>query len=177
MRIHPVSVPLTLLLLLHVGSSIYSHAECLSSEEAIKHIGETQCVSATIVRVDRDRDGNTYLRLCEDANGCGLSAAISPADLTHFKSIERLVGSSVEVRGTIQTLEGRTQIALQDRRQLRPQLALEDRFLLAPKEYEAERRGSYSAGKFRHAKSAGKAVKKKSPPTFPMDVPAEDESD
>ncbi len=171
MRIHPVSVPLTLLLLVHLGVSTCSQAECLSPDEAIEHLGETQCVSATIVNLERDDSGVTYLRLCEDPQRCGLTAVIAPGDLAHFKNLEKLIGSSVEIRGKLQAIGGRTQITLQERRQLRPQLASEDRPLTLLGEYDAD------AGKFSHPKSARKTVRKKQPPTFPIDIPEDTEAD
>lgn len=177
MRIHPVSVPLTLLLLVHLGVSTYSQAECLSPDTAIEHIGETQCVSATIVNLERDDSGTTYLRLCEDSQRCELTAVIAPEDLAHFKNLEKLIGSSVEIRGKLQAIGGRTQITLQERRQLRPQLASEDRPLTLLGEYDADHKGSYSAGKFSHPKSARKTVKKKQPATVPIDVPEDTEAD
>lgn len=176
-RIHPVSVPLTLLLLVHVGASTYSQAECLSPDEAIEHIGETQCVSATIVNLERNDSGATCLLLCEDSQRCGLTAVIAPGDLPHFKNLDSLIGSSVEIRGKLQAIGGRAQITLQGRRQLRPQLASEDRPLTLLREYDADHKGNYSAGKFSHPKSARKTVKKKQPATLPIDVPEDAEAD
>ncbi|MDP9162149.1 MAG: hypothetical protein M3O09_18230 [Acidobacteriota bacterium] len=177
MHIHPVSVPLTLLLLVHLGASTYSQAECLSPDDAIEHVGETQCVSATIVTVERDDSGATALRLCEDSQHCGLTAVIAPGDLPRFKNLEKLIGSSVEIHGKLQAVGGRIQIALQERGQLRPQLASENKPLALPREYDADHKGSYSAGKFSHAKTAHKNVRKRQPATFPVDVPEDSEAD
>ncbi|MEY2412551.1 MAG: hypothetical protein QOD84_1157 [Acidobacteriaceae bacterium] len=177
MHIRPVWVPLTLLLLVNLGVSTYSQAECLSPDATIEHIGETQCVSGTIVDLERDDSGTTYLRLCEDSQHCVLTAVIAPGDLSHFKNLEGLIGNSVEIRGKLQAIGGRTQITLQERRQLRPQPASEDRPLTLLREYDADHKGSYSAGKFNHPKSARKAVKKKQPETLPIDVPEDAEAD
>ncbi len=159
--------------------TLISQAECLSADQAIRHIGTTGCVSATIVGIDHDREGSTYLRLgiCENGPRCGVTAVVASDNLSRFKNLEHLIGSCVELRGKLEDIDGHVAIMLREPRQLRPALAPEDRPLVLPMEYEADHKGSYSAGKFSHGKSAPKTVKKKSPATFPIDVPEDSESD
>ena len=155
--------------------SLSSHAECLPFTEAAQHVGETQCVSGTVLRVDRDQSGLTELRFCEESMECAFNAVVRPEDRKRVGDLRKLEGKSIEVHGRLQALEGSTQIVVQQARQLRPQLAAEPSLPTLLKEYDVDEKGHYSAGKFNHPKAARKTTRKKQAPTLPLDVPVDAE--
>jgi hypothetical protein len=76
--------------------------------------------------------------------------------------VRQLEGQQIEIKGTIQNYEGHTEIVLRRSSQLG-----EGAFLLfpaVPTDYDAERAGHYSAGKFKHAKAAKQKHSKEGDP-------------
>ncbi|GAC1429999.1 MAG: hypothetical protein NVS1B11_03120 [Terriglobales bacterium] len=155
--------------------SLSSPAECLPFTEAAQHIGETQCVSGTVLRVDREQSGLTELRFCEGSGQCAFTAVVCSEDVKRVGDLRKLEGKSIEVHGMLEALEGRTQIVVHHSRQLRPQLAEETSLPALLKEYDVDEKGHCSAGKFNHPKAARKTTRKKQAPTLPVDVPVDAE--
>jgi DNA/RNA endonuclease YhcR with UshA esterase domain len=76
--------------------------------------------------------------------------------------IEQLEGRQVEIKGTIQDHDGRAEIILRHTSQLG-----EGAFLVIPRvptDYDVERRGRYSPGKFSQPKSKKKKARKQGDP-------------
>jgi DNA/RNA endonuclease YhcR with UshA esterase domain len=76
--------------------------------------------------------------------------------------VRQLEGRQIEIKGTIQDYDGRAEIILRRSQQLG-----EGAFLLfptVPTDYDVERAGHYSAGKFKRSKTAKKKDPKQDDP-------------
>jgi DNA/RNA endonuclease YhcR with UshA esterase domain len=135
-----------------VGSaSNASRHDCLSFAEASKHVGTTQCVRGTVLRVDDGSNGVTFLNFCNDSRTCPFTVIVFPGDLKKVGDIRQLEGRQIEIKGTIEDYDGRAGITLRHTQQLG-----ESAFLVVPAvptDYDVERRGHYSAGKYSHPKA------------------------
>jgi hypothetical protein len=78
-------------------------------------------------------------------------------DLKHVGDVRLLEGRVVEIQGDIKEYDGRPEIILRDARQLRGEAA---RIPPLPKDFDVERKGRYSAGKFGHPKSSHTPAKR-----------------
>ncbi len=94
-------------------------------------------------------------------------------DLKKIGDVWQLEGREIEIRGELKEYDGRTEIILENARQLGGQAA---RISPLPKSFDVEQRGHFSAGKFRapHSRSTRK---KRGRPTLPADIPEDVESD
>ena len=131
-----------------------SPGNCVSFAEAGQHVGTTQCVSGTVLHVENGGQGVTFLNFCKDAKACPFTVVVFPGDLKKMGDIRQLEGRQVEIKGTIQDYDGRAEIVLRRSQQL-GQAA----FLVHPEvptDYDVERAGHYSAGKFKRPKAAKK---------------------
>ncbi len=128
-------------------------------------MGTSQCVRGIVLHVEDGHKGAKILNFCKDPKACPFTVVVFPADLKKMGDIRQLEGRTVEIKGTIQDYDGRAEIVLRRSQQLG-----ESAFLLVPPvptEYDVERAGHYSAGKFRR----GKAAKKKNvKPDDPMSI-------
>jgi hypothetical protein len=138
-----------------------SKLDCVSFAEASKHVGTTQCVSGTVLHVEDGRNGTKFLNFCKDKT-CPFTAVVFPADLKKMGDIRQLEGRQVEIKGTVQDYDGRTEIILR-----RPQQLGEGAFFLfppVPTDYDVERAGHNRAGKFKRPKAAKKTTTKQGEP-------------
>jgi DNA/RNA endonuclease YhcR with UshA esterase domain len=136
--------------------------DCVSFAEALTHVGTSQCVSGTVLHVEEGNNGVTFLTFCKEARACPFTVVVFPGDRKRVGDIRQLEGRQIEIKGTIQDYDGRSQIVLRQTRQLG-----EGAFLLfppVPTDYDVEKRGHYSAGKFRRPKAAKKKAKKQGEP-------------
>jgi len=137
--------------------------------EARRHLGKTQCVAGTVVHVKEGDSGVTFLDFCENYETCPFVVVVFQGDLRKVGDVRRLAGRAIEIKGTVEEYDGRAEIILRH-----PQQLLGDSVSLLtplskdaalaptlPAEYDVERRGHYSAGKFKHPKKAKAATKKK----------------
>ena len=125
--------------------------DCVPFADASKHVGTPQCVSGTVLRVEEGSNGVTFINFCTDARACPFAVIVFPSDLKKVGDIRQLEGRQIEIKGTIQDYEGRAQIVLRHTRQLG-----ESAFVVVPPvptEYDVERRGHYSAGRYSHPKA------------------------
>jgi DNA/RNA endonuclease YhcR with UshA esterase domain len=79
---------------------------------------------------------------------------VFPADLKKMGDVRQLEGKQIEIKGTIQDHDGRSEIILRRSKQLG-----DGAFLLFPQvptDYDVEHQGRNSAGKYSHPKSAKK---------------------
>jgi len=138
-----------------------SKLDCVSLAEASKHVGTTQCVSGTVLHVEDGRNGTKFLNFCKDKT-CPFTVVVFPADLKKMGDVRQLEGRQIEIKGTIQDYDGRTEIILRRTQQLG-----EGAFLLFPQvptDYDVERQGHNSAGKYSHPKAAKKTDTKQGDP-------------
>jgi hypothetical protein len=125
---------------------------CVSFAEADKHLGPDQCVRGTVLRVENGGKGATFLSFCKESKGCPFTVIVFPADLKKMGDVHQLEGRQIEIKGTIQDHDGRSEIILRRSKQLG-----DGAFLLFPQvptDYDVERQGHNSAGKYSHPKSA-----------------------
>jgi len=134
--------------------------ECMPIQEAAKHIGDTACVVGKVAGVNESHSGTTFINFCEDYRKCPFSVVVFARDLRNIGDVRGLVGKSIEIHGQIREYDGRPEIVLNQTRQLKGDSA---RLPPVPKEFDVERRGHYSAGKFRPGKKprTKKASKRK----------------
>ena len=133
-----------------------SKLDCVSFAEARQHVGTNQCISGTVLHVENGSKGVTFLNFCKDKT-CPFTVVVFPADLKKMGAIRQLEGRQVEIKGTVQDYR-RTR-----RDRLAPLPAAGRRRLSpvprVPTDYDVERPGHDSAGKY----STPKAAKKRLP--------------
>jgi len=149
-----------------------SSAGCIPFAQAQKHIGETQCVSGKVLRIEAGSQGTHYLRFCEDSASCSFSVVIFSDDLKNVGDVGQLEGKTIEIRGEVKEYDGRAEIVLQKSGQLKGDAAL---LTPLPKAFDVEERGHFSAGQSRASKK--RATTKKPSATLPIDVPEDAEQD
>ncbi len=124
-------------------------AACIAMEEAPKHLGETTCVTGKVLKVVQTKSNTSFLDFCEDYRQCPFTVVVFAKDLRNVGDVKLLEGKTIEIHGTIQQYEGRAQIILRDKRQLKGEAA---KLPPVPKTYDASRHGTFSAGQFKGAK-------------------------
>jgi len=147
-----------------------SKHDCVPFADAGKHMGTTQCISGTVLHVQDGSDGVTLLNFCKEAKPCPFTVVVLPGDLRKVGDIRQLEGRQIEIKGTIQDYDGRAQIVLRRTQQLG-----EGAFLVVPRvptDYDVERPGHYSAGRFKRPKAAKKTHAKQGRPV-PIEDPEE----
>jgi len=136
--------------------------DCVAFAEASKHVGTTQCVIGTVLHVENGTKGVTMLSFCVEAKACPFTVVVFPGDLKKMGDIRQLEGRQIEIRGTIQDYDGRSEIVLHRSQQLG-----EGAFRLfpsVPTDYDVERAGHHSAGKLERPKAAKKSTAKQGEP-------------
>ena len=107
--------------------------------------------------------GVHFLDFCEDFRVCPFTVVVFPGDLKRVGDVRQLQGKQIEIEGEVKGYDGRAEIVLQGLGQLRGDAA---HIPPLPKEYDVERHGKYSAGRYSHPKAAKKSSshKKQSAP-------------
>lgn len=148
-----------LCLLLFIATQVF--ADCIPFTDAHQHVGSTQCVRGTVLNVKQGSKGVTFLDFCENYRTCPFTVVVFSRDLKQVGDVRQLKGRTIEIKGTVQAYDGRAEIILRRPQQLGKGAA----FLPPlPKDYDVERRGHYSAGKFGYPKSEKKQTKKQGKP-------------
>ena len=135
---------------------------CLSFADASRHVGTDQCVTGTVVHIERGGKGPTFLTFCKEAKGCPFTVVVFPTDIKKMGDILQLEGRQVEIKGTIQDYDGHAEIVLRRTQQLG-----ESAYVVIPRvptDYDVERTGHGSAGKIRAPKAAKKRTRKQGAP-------------
>jgi hypothetical protein len=159
-------------LLLWLLGSVISSAECIPFTQAGDHIGETQCISGTVLRVKAAGHGLTYFDFCDDFRVCPFTVVIFPGHLKDIGDVRQLQNRQIEIHGELKSYDGRAEIVLEQLRQLGGAGAHIPKL---PKNYDVENRGHYSAGKFSLPKASKKPAKKRQTPTLPAEIGDEGE--
>jgi DNA/RNA endonuclease YhcR with UshA esterase domain len=139
-----------------------SPTNCVSYTEASQHKGAAQCVRGTVLHVEDGRNGVKLLNFCQQAKACPFTVVVFPADLKKMGDVRQLEGRQIEIKGTVQDYDGHAEIILRRSQQLG-----EGAFLLFPQvptEYDVEKAGHYSPGKFKRAKEPKKSDTKEKEP-------------
>jgi len=132
-------------------SPLLGLCDCISMEKAGAHIGTSKCVSGRVVKVTRGERGTTYLNFCEDYRICPFQVVVFAKDLRHIGDVRQLAGKTIEINGDIKAYDGRPEIILRQIRQLKGGGAVVPPL---PKDFDVEKKGRYSSGKFSHPKSS-----------------------
>jgi DNA/RNA endonuclease YhcR with UshA esterase domain len=139
-----------------------SPSNCVPVVEASQHVGASQCVRGTVLHVEDGRNGTKFLSFCKESKSCPFTVVVFPADLRKMGDVRQLEGRQIEIKGTVQDYDGRAEIILRRSQQLG-----EGAFLLFPQvptDYDVERAGHYSAGKFKRPKEPKKKGAKEKEP-------------
>jgi DNA/RNA endonuclease YhcR with UshA esterase domain len=159
----PAFILVTVLAMSGVGAGRDSSpSACVSFAEASQHVGSTQCISGTVLRVEEGGQGATFLSFCKEAKACPFTVVVFPSDLKKMGDVRQLEGRQIEIKGTIQDYDGRAEIVLRRSQQLG-----ESAFRLfpaVPTDYDVERAGHSRAGGSTHAKAAKKTHTKQGEP-------------
>jgi hypothetical protein len=140
-----------------------SPATCVSFAEASKHVGTAQCVSGTVMHIEDGRNGTKLLNFCKDSKTCPFTVVVFHADQKKMGDIRQLEGHQIEIKGTVQDYDGRAQIILRRSQQLMGDAAFR-LFPPVPTDYDAERQGHNSSGKYSSPKAAKKTTTKQGDP-------------
>jgi hypothetical protein len=124
--------------------------ECLSIEQAPAKIGSNTCVRGLVVKVGEGRTGNFYLDFCHDYHSCPFTVFVPARSLRDVGDVRQLEGKIIEIHGRIQEYRGRAEIVLKDYGQLKGDAA---KIPPIPKEFDASRKGKFSAGTYSKPKS------------------------
>ena len=130
--------------------AVCSDAACIAFDHAPEHIGEKTCVTGTVLKVKETQGGTFFLDFCEKYYSCPFTVVVFPSSLRDVGDVRLLEGKTIEIHGSIKHWGGRAEIVLKDIRQLRGEAA---NIPPMPKTYDADRRGSFSAGEFKKGKS------------------------
>jgi hypothetical protein len=159
--LHP-AVSLSAFALLLFGPLSLIHAGCIPVDEAAKHIGDAVCLSGRVQQISESANGVTFLNFCVEHRACPFNIVVFPRDLRHVGDVRQLAGKEIQIYGQVREYDGRPEIILKESRQLRGSAA---KLPPIPKQYDAERRGRFSAGRYRHPRAKRQAAKQhKSPP-------------
>jgi hypothetical protein len=142
-------------------------ADCFPFAAAADHLGEVACIKGKVVNVVVSPTGLHFLNFCENYTRCPFTVVVFPRDLRDVGDVRALEGKDVEVNGKVRSYKGQYEIILRDISQLRGDAASIPNL---PKDYDASRKGSFSAGTFKAPKGSTtqKTTKKgRNEPTFP----------
>ncbi|HLK34047.1 MAG TPA: hypothetical protein VKT29_13215 [Terriglobales bacterium] len=145
-------------------------ADCISMEQAAQRIGDSLCVKGKVLRVSEGASGVTFLNFCADYRTCPFTVVVFPRDLRHVGDVRQLAGKEIQIHGTIRAYDGRPEIILREARQLHGAVR---KLPPLPKDYDVQRRGRFSAGRFQHPTSTRKPARfpKRSSSGVPVEEP------
>ncbi|HSZ60395.1 MAG TPA: hypothetical protein VK828_01275 [Terriglobales bacterium] len=135
--------------------------DCVSFDQASKHLGASQCVRGTVLHVETGTKGVTVLNFCKEAKACPFTVVVFPADLKKMGDVRQLEGQQIEIKGTIQDYDGRTEIILRRSKQLGEGAFL--LFPMVPTDYDVERAGHNASRAKRVKTPKAKHVREEEP--------------
>ncbi len=115
--------------------------------EAPNKLGSTVCITAKVLSVTQSPSGAAwFINFCEDYTQCPFSAVVFARDLRDVGDVRMLAGRTIQVHGKLVLYKGVPEIVIHDARQLKGEAA---KLPPVPKEFDAARKGHYSAGQSR----------------------------
>jgi hypothetical protein len=108
--------------------------------------------------VQQGNGGVHFFDFCEDFRVCPFTVVVFPGDLKQVGDIRRLAGRQIEIEGEVKRYDGRAEMVLKRISQLRGDAA---KIPPLAKEYDVERHGNYSAGKFHTPKASKQPTHRK----------------
>jgi hypothetical protein len=112
-RVLRVNSFITLLLL-----SSLAVADCIAFTDAPKHIGDSTCVTGTVVKVGQSKAGTQFINFCEDYKHCAFTVVVFARNLRDVGDVRQLVGKTIQIHGRITKYDGQAEIILKDVKQL-----------------------------------------------------------
>lgn len=94
-----MTIPFSLTALLFLSCAC--GADCLSKEDAGKHIGASKCVRGTVLHVKDGGRGATFLDFCDDYRSCPFTVVVFSRDLKRVGDVRYLQGKQIEIHGKI----------------------------------------------------------------------------
>jgi hypothetical protein len=94
---------------------------CIAPEDALRHINKDICITVHIYRVVDAADGIHFLDVCSpetsDAD-CHFFILSLSRDEKSIGDIQALVNQTIQIRGTVHTIQGRAEIVFSSEQQL-----------------------------------------------------------
>lgn len=148
-------------------------AACIPFEQARNHLGEIQCVTGKVIRVEDGGEGIRYLQFCEDENFCTFSVVVFPYDLRKLGDVRQLAGKTIAIRGEVKESDSGAEIILENLKQLGSEPI---HLSPLPKNFDVEERGHFSPGSPRRPRKRY-TRKKRGVATLPAEIPEDPESE
>jgi hypothetical protein len=142
-------------------------AECLSVIEAPEHIGRNACVTGKVVKVAQTERGTYFLDFCENYRECPFTVVIFQKNLRDVGDIRQLLGTQINIHGKIKQYANRAEIILEDARQLKGMVV---KLPPAPKNFDVEKRATFSAGQKPKHSNPEKKPKRRNVRTYPDEL-------
>lgn len=136
-------------------SAFLAASDCISIQQANQHVGETKCVTGTVLKVKTGAKGVHYIDFCQDHMSCPFSVVVFSHDLKDVGDVRRLAGHTIEIRGAVKLYDGHAEIILSRAGQVSGGNML---IPPLPKDYDVEKHGHYSAGHLRPSKKPAKTT-------------------
>ena len=159
-------VRILLLSVLAIPPPAVAGSACISIAEAGKHIGANRCVTGKVLHVKRADRGVHFFDFCENYRTCPFTVVVFATDLKQVGDVRQLEGRQVEIEGEIKSYDGRAEIVLRRVNRLRGDAT---HIPALPKDYDVERHGQFSAGKFSYPKKAKSTPRKKQAPPVSLE--------
>ena len=109
------------IVLLSFSSAAWAKHACIAPDQALQHVHKNVCVEAHVYRVVDASDGTHFLDVCSpqtsDAD-CHFFLLSSDEDKKSTGSLQSLVGQTIQIRGTIHTIQGRADMVYSSKQQL-----------------------------------------------------------
>jgi hypothetical protein len=141
--------------------------DCIPFEEAQDHVGKTICVRGKVLKVGQSSRGSMFLDFCDDYRKCPFVVIVFQSNLKNVGDVRVLEGKEIEITGKIKEWNDRAEIILKHSGQLD---GMAEKLPPVPKTYDADKHGSYSAGKYTGPRSKHPTHKRNTQPADDIDV-------
>lgn len=145
-------------------------ADCISIADAQQNIGRNACVTGKVLKVAQTQSGTYFLDFCENYRECPFTVVVFQKNLRDVGDIRKLEGEQINIHGQIKAYSGRSEIVLGDIRQLKGMVV---KLPPLPKNFDVEKRGTFSPGDRPKQAKAPKKAPKRRQQSFPDDIESE----
>lgn len=95
-----------------------AHAETISPQDAVRHIGEEITVEGVVSQVSASAGGTTFINFGGRFPNHIFYAVIFRSSAKHFSGVSKLRGETVAINGLLKLYKGKPQIILSDPNQI-----------------------------------------------------------
>lgn len=145
-------------------------ADCISIADAQQNVGRNACVTGKVLKVAQSQSGTYFLDFCENYRECPFTVVVFQKNLRDVGDIRKLEGEQINIHGQIKAYSGRSEIVLGDIRQLKGMVV---KLPPLPKNFDVEKRGTFSPGDRPKQAKARKKTPKRRQQSFPDDIESE----